>query len=196
MDEPQPLQPYLVADEVVDWQHPAIREQANKLAQCANNKIELAERCFLFVRDAIPHSFDISAEAVTCSASSVLNAGHGICYAKSHLLAALLRANGIPAGFCYQRLADDDLDFCLHGFNAIHLPQYGWYRVDARGNKPEVDAQFIPPREQLAFSHSAPGECDYGINLATPLKSVVQALRSAPAIEQLRTTLPRRIDMA
>lgn len=31
--------------------------------------------------------------------------GSGICYAKSHLLAALLRANKIPAGFCYPRLS-------------------------------------------------------------------------------------------
>lgn len=196
MDDQQALQSYLVADEVVDWEHPAIREQAKKLARGAGDKIALVERCFHFVRDEIPHSFDINAEAVTCSASAVLHAGHGICYAKSHLLAALLRANGIPAGFCYQRLADDELDYCLHGFNAIHLPKYGWYRVDARGNKQEVDAQFVPPREQLAFSHDAAGECDYGVNLATPLASVVHALSTAPTIEQLRSTLPRRIDMA
>ncbi|WP_338430147.1 transglutaminase domain-containing protein [Synechococcus elongatus] len=31
----------------------------------------------------------------------------GYCYAKSHLLVALLRACSIPAGFCYQRLSFD-----------------------------------------------------------------------------------------
>jgi len=36
---------------------------------------------------------------VTCKASDVLIYGTGYCYAKSHLLAALLRANAIPAGF-------------------------------------------------------------------------------------------------
>lgn len=33
---------------------------------------------------------------------------HGICFAKSHLLAALLRCKSIPAGFCYQKLILDD----------------------------------------------------------------------------------------
>jgi len=41
-------------------------------------------------------------DVVTCSASEVLREGTGICFAKSHLLAALLRAVGIPAGLCYQ----------------------------------------------------------------------------------------------
>lgn len=41
---------------------------------------------------------------VTCSASDVLQHRSGICYAKSNLLAALLRKEGIPTRFCYQRL--------------------------------------------------------------------------------------------
>jgi len=195
MDEQQGLHNYLAANEVVDWQHPAIQEQADKLARGAHDTIALAERCFLFVRDAIPHSFDIRAEAVSCSASAVLQTGHGICYAKSHLLAALLRANGIPAGFSYQRLTDDELGYCLHGFNTIHLPQHGWSRVDARGNKPGVDAQFTPQHEQLAFSHSASGECDYGLNLAEPLPGVVRALKHAASVAELARTLPGNVHM-
>jgi transglutaminase-like putative cysteine protease len=35
--------------------------------------------------------------------------------------------------------------------NALYLPDYGWYRVDARGNKPGVAAEFCPPTEKLAF---------------------------------------------
>lgn len=186
---------YLAADAVIDWHHPAVSAQAEILAQGVDDKTALAERCFHFVRDAIPHSFDIRAEAVTCSASEVLQAGHGICYAKSHLLAALLRANGIPAGFSYQRLADEELGFCLHGFNTLLLPQYGWYRVDARGNKPGVDAQFTPPQEQLAFSHSGSGECDYGLNLAQPLTGVVQSLRRAASVAELASILPGSVPM-
>ena len=50
-----------------------------------------------------------------------------ICYAKSHLLAGLLRANGIPAAFVYQRLRlnDDGPLFCLHGLNGAYLPDIG-----------------------------------------------------------------------
>jgi transglutaminase-like putative cysteine protease len=176
-----PLADYLIEDEIINWRHPAVREQAGQLAQGAEDKVELSRRCFTFVRDRIAHSMDIGAEAVTCSASEVLLNGHGICYAKSHLLAALLRANGIPSGFSYQRLSDENGGYCLHGFNSLYLPSHGWYRVDARGNKAGVDAQFIPPHEQLAFSHSAPGECDYGLNLAAPLPCVVRVLQCSEA---------------
>lgn len=64
----------------------------------------------------------------------------GFCYAKSHLLAALLRANGIAAGLCYQRLSVNGggTPYCLHGLNAVFLKDFGWYRVDARGNKPGI----------------------------------------------------------
>jgi len=67
----------------------------------------------------------------------VLKYKTGYCYAKSHLLAALLRANNIPAGLCYQRLTieNDMLPYCLPALNAVYLPKYGWYRIDARGNK-------------------------------------------------------------
>ena len=88
--------------------------------------------------------------------------------------AALLRANGIPAGLCYQRLSIDGTGppFCLHGLNAVHLDQHGWVRCDARGNKPGVDAFFDPPAERLAFATNIRGERD--------LPEVVLALRPAP----------------
>ncbi|MBL0716467.1 MAG: transglutaminase family protein [Desulfosarcina sp.] len=74
--------------------------------------------------------------------------GTGYCYSKSHLLAALLRANDIPAGLCYQRLtvSDNKPPFCIHGLNAVYLEQHGWYRLDARGNKSGVTAEFCPPK--------------------------------------------------
>src|SRR5437867_9797512 len=95
-----------------------------------------------------------------CAASEVLRARTGFCYAKSHLLVALLRANGVPAGLCYQRLALDETGsaFCLHGLAAVWLPAVGWYRIDPRGNKPGVDAQLAPPVERLAFAARLPGE--------------------------------------
>ena len=67
-----------------------------------------------------------------------------------------LRANNIPAGLCYQRLRRDaSPGFSLHGLSAAFLPKYGWYRLDPRGNKPGIDAQFAPPHEQLAWSADA-----------------------------------------
>ena len=107
-------------------------------------------------RDEIQHCMDFRRLEVTCRASEVLEAGTGFCYAKSHLLAALLRANSIPAGFCYQRLSIDGVwpPFSLHGFNAVWLPDFGWYRIDARGNKLEVVGRVHAARRTARFPHT------------------------------------------
>lgn len=186
---------YLAATAIIDAHHPLVSSRAKALAKGVADKVELARRCYEFVRDEIPHSFDINAGPVSCTASEVLQNGHGICYAQSHLLAALLRANGIPAGFDYQRLYDEEMHYCLHGFNSIYLDGFGWYRVDARGNTGDIDAQFCPPGERLAFPTELPGEIDYGVNLSEPSNCVVKALQEAESIERLRTSLPSSIRM-
>jgi transglutaminase-like putative cysteine protease len=178
--------------DVVDWQHPAVLARARSLAGGLSDQSATAKRCFEWVRDEIKHSRDFRMLPVTCSASEVLQEGSGYCYAKSHLLAALLRANGIPAGFCYQRLSRDDngAPFSLHGLNAVHLPDFGWYRVDPRGNKAGVDAQFVPPIERLAFSINLPGEADLPEIWPDPLPVVVEALRAHTSADALFEALP------
>lgn len=123
----QHIQPCLTESEYIDWKHPQVWQQARHLATGATGDEEIARRCFEFVRDAIKHSWDYRMNPVTCKASDVLLHGTGYCYAKSHLLAALLRANGIPAGLCYQRLSvgTEGPPYCLHGLNAVHLHGHG-----------------------------------------------------------------------
>lgn len=184
---------YLVSSDVIDWRNPAVLARAQALAARApGDVIETARRCFEHVRDEIRHSWDHRTGPLTCAASSVLEHGTGFCYAKSHLLAALLRANGIPAGLCYQRLSvsDSGPPFCLHGLVAVQLPGHGWYRVDARGNKPGVDAQFTPPVERLAFAARGSEERDWRDVLAEPLPAVVDALRAHATIHELAQHLP------
>src|ERR1700683_1648889 len=141
------LEPFLRSTEIVDWSHPAVHAKAQELSGGPANALETTRRCCEWVRDEIRHSSDFRRNPVTCSASEALLAGTGYCYAKSHLLAALLRANYVPAGFCYQRLSIDDTGapYSLHGLNAVHFSEFGWYRVDARGHKPGVDDPFPPP---------------------------------------------------
>jgi transglutaminase-like putative cysteine protease len=169
-----------------------VRSKALKLASGASGDLEIARRCFEWVRDNIQHSSDYKRNPVTCAASEVLANSTGYCYAKSHLLAALLRANVIPAGFCYQRLSIDDKGppYSLHGFNAIYLPEFGWYRVDCRGNKPGVDAQFCPPEERLAFRLNFPVERNFREILPEPLPIVVSALRKYCKWDELYGNLP------
>ena len=186
------MEQFLKAAEVIDWCHPDVLSKAKELSSGLSRPQDIARRCFEWVRDEIQHSSDFKRNPVTCCASEVLSAKTGYCYAKSHLLAALLRANGIPAGFCYQRLSIDDQGppFSLHGLNAVYLPEIGWYRVDSRGNKTGVDAQFTPPVERLAFRLVFPEEKSFPEILADPLPIVVAALRAFRTWDELYKNLP------
>lgn len=188
---PSVIEEYLKSTKVIDWQHPDILSKADELAAGKENLTAVAQSCFEWVRDKIKHIDDYNIQTVSCSATEVLRSGAGICYAKSHLLAALLRANSIPAGFCYQRLSldDDGLSFCLHGLNAVYLGEYGWYRIDPRGNKEGVNAQFTPPQEQLAFTVQIEGEANLPEIWPEPLGIIIEALRRYK-IDQLWNNLP------
>ena len=183
---------YLASSTYIDSEHPAVRAKAAELAAGAVGDAAIAARCFSFVRDEIAHSWDYRRNPVTCRASDVLQHGTGYCYAKSHLLAALLRANGIPAGLCYQRLAVGEVGppFCLHGLNAVYLQEFGWYRIDARGNKPGVAAAFAPPQEQLAFPVLAPEERDLPEIWAEPLPQVIASLTGHATVQDVAAHLP------
>ena len=187
------IEEYLKATEIIDWQHPEILSKAKELAAGRENLTDVARSCFEWVRDEIKHIGDYNIQTVACSASEVLRAGSGICYAKSHLLAALLRANSIPTGFCYQRLSrdiDGGMSFCLHGLNAVYLEEYGWYRIDPRGNKEGVNAQFTPPQEQLAFTVQIEGEANLPEIWPEPLSIIVERLRRYKIKDQLWNNLP------
>jgi transglutaminase-like putative cysteine protease len=186
------MEKYLKVSEIIDWQHPEIMERAKQIAHAFETPMAISKACFEWVRDEICHSYDYQMNPVTCRASDVLQYKTGYCFAKSHLLAALLRANQIPAGFCYQRLSVNDkgVPYSLHGFNAIYLPEIGWYRVDARGNKEGVDAQFMPPQEQLAFKIHLPEEADFPVIVDEPLQIIVEALQSRSTWDEMLCHLP------
>ena len=186
------MQAFLQSSRYIDFESALVAEKAAELAAGVQSENELAERCFEFVRDQIRHSWDFKQNPVTIKASEVLKHGTGYCYAKSHLLAALLRANAIPAGLCYQRLSfgDSGAPYCLHGLNAVYLKTHGWYRIDARGNKPGVTAGFSPPREVLAFSIRESQERDLPEIWSEPLPVVISAMEAFPDVAQLAQNLP------
>jgi transglutaminase-like putative cysteine protease len=186
------MKKYLSSSKYIDCEHPHITALASELSNGINDEIEIAKKCFEWVRDEIKHSVDYKMNPVTCKASDVLKYKTGYCYAKSHLLAALLRANNIPAGLCYQRLilAEEDGPYCLHGLNAVYLKKYGWYRIDARGNKKGIDAQFCPPVERLAFSTFGNYEADLPEIWSEPLRVIIEALTNYNDYAVLYENLP------
>jgi len=194
--ESDDLNDYLVSDAIIDWQTPAVRQKALELAWPLSDEVAKARCLYEWVRDAISHSTDAGLDIVTCTASDVLRQGTGICFAKSHLLAALLRAVNIPAGFCYQVLRRNppvDNEPVLHGFNAIYLASLDrWIRVDARGNTNGINAQFGIKKEQLAFAMDpSADEFIYQTIFAAPVDSVVDRLKMYQSRTELWLDLPQ-----
>ena len=182
---------FLESTKYIDWKNLSVLQQARVLSEGVSNPEEITRKCFEFVRDEIKHSSDYKLNPVTLKASDVLKHGTGYCYAKAHLLAALLRANEVPAGLCYQRLTiTDEPPFCIHGLNAVYLVNYGWYRIDARGNKQGVTAEFCPPVENLAFPIVAQGEADLPEIWAEPLPVVVNVLENGKTFQEVADNLP------
>ncbi|MEX0168882.1 transglutaminase-like domain-containing protein [Streptomyces sp. LMG1-1-1.1] len=187
---------YLAASESVDHDHPLVRSVAARISGDHPDAYGYAEAAFTFVRDTIPHSADSGDLRVTWRASDVLEQRTGICYAKSIAYAALLRARGIPAALCYQRLVEDDGSApAVHGLVAVLLPgEDAWARQDARGNKPGVDARFSLGEERLAWTvRPELGEVDYPELHPEPHPAVLDVLKAAEDRPHLWRTLPTKL---
>tara|TARA_B110001454_G_scaffold56618_1_gene55372 strand:- start:6079 stop:6672 length:594 start_codon:yes stop_codon:yes gene_type:complete len=186
------MKQYLEKSEFINWDCPEILELALTLKGNLGSDVEVAKACFEYVRDSIRHTYDFQIDIITCKASDVLNHKTGYCYSQSHLLAALLRANGIPAGLCYQRLSlsGDGAPYCLHGLNAVYLNDFGWYRIDPRGNKERVEAKFTPPVEHLAFGREGRLETDIQGIWPEPLPVIVNTLQKYNTCMAVYENLP------
>lgn len=186
------LEKYLKQSEYIDYSDLAIQTLAKQLASGCDDEEEIAKNCFLYVRDEIRHVGDYKLDIKSVRASEVLKNKAGWCYAKALLLAALLRVNGVPTALCYQRLSCGEYEtgiYCLHGLNAIYLKKHGWYRVDSRGNKKGVDAQFTPPIEKLAFEK---GENEYDVEglFDKPLDVIIEKLEKNDTYEKMKSDFP------
>lgn len=190
---------YLSFSHYINGDELSIQRKATQLKNCSENEIELVKNTYHFVRDEIKHSWDAQDKRVTVTATDVLKEKVGICWAKANLLTALLRANNIPTGICYQRLAlgdTPDSGYCIHALNAVYIKTIDkWIRLDARGNKVGVNAEFSLDREQLAFEiRTEYDEIDYKTVYAEPLKITMDVLEnSTDALYMYLHSLPERI---
>ncbi|MBR4825895.1 MAG: transglutaminase domain-containing protein [Spirochaetaceae bacterium] len=186
---------YLEKSEIIDFDDAEICALADKLWAASANEADFIKRAYEFVRDNISHSADACKDEITIKASDVLKKKHGICFAKSHLLAAILRCKNVPCGFCYQKLLLDDETapvLILHGLNAVWLSEHKkWVRLDARGNKPGVNAQFSTEKEQLAFPvRTQKGETDFCEVFPAPDVEVIVRMRCNKTRAALWSDLP------
>lgn len=148
------MERFLCSSHYVDFPAENIQACIRDLFPKGMEPVEKIRTAYHFVRDDITHAFDAHAKVVPVTASEVLYHRTGICHAKANLMAALLRSQGIPTGFCFQRITymaeDESYGYCTHAFSAVYLDGR-WLRLDARGNKPGIDARFSLGEPVLAY---------------------------------------------
>ena len=186
------MEEYLMETPSIDYMNPLIQDNVQELINQSEDDLDYIKRCYLFVRDEISHSWDIKADVVSRTASDVLKNKTGICWTKSCLLAAFLRANQTPSGISYQLLtrADDDSEgHMIHALNTVYLKDLNkWIRLDARGNKETVNARFSLDEECLAYSvRSEFGEIDYQDNHADLDERLVNILMQSEKVLEITT---------
>ncbi|WP_405290749.1 transglutaminase family protein [Methanobrevibacter sp.] len=186
------MEEYLIETPSIDYMNFHIQEMVQELKNQSDDNLDYIKRCYIFVRDEILHSWDIKIEVVSRTASDVLKNKTGICWTKSCLLAALLRANQIPSGISYQLLtrADDDSEgYMIHALNTVYLKDFNkWIRLDARGNKENINAYFSLDEEHLAYTvRSEMGEIDYHDNHADLDDRLVNILMESESIKEITT---------
>lgn len=191
--ETNDLNKYLNSSDFIDYEDIDIQKTAVILSKDIKGEIKVIKTVYEFVRDDISHSMDIDSEFITVKASDVLKYKQGLCFAKSHLLAAILRFLKIPTGFCYQKLEFEE-GFGLHGLNAVFIRVLDkWIRLDSRGNKRGIDAQFSLDKEILAYTpRPENGEIDYPIIYPLPNRRVLEILKESEnltkAVEKVNET--------
>ena len=104
----------------------------------------------------------------------------------------LLRVNKIPSGISYQLLtrADDDSEgHMIHALNTVYIKDLNrWVRLDARGNKENIDACFSLDEEKLAYPiRSEFGEIDYMDDYADLDERLVDILMKSEHILEITT---------
>ena len=187
------MEKYLCETEYIDYGNPLVKEKVNELRDEFMNSIDYINRAYLYVRDEITHTWDAKEIIVSKKASDVLRNKTGICWTKSCLLAALLRANGIPAGISYQKLTradeDDSEGYIIHALNTVYISELNrWICLDARGNKEKVHAEFSIDQERLAFIvRPELGEIDYKDNHPDLDKRLCMILEESNNILQIHT---------
>ncbi|NLP00398.1 MAG: transglutaminase domain-containing protein [Clostridiaceae bacterium] len=200
MPDPNPdksdISDYLESSDVLDFDHPLVSQTAQQLTYGLKDNLSKAREIYEFTRDHIFHSVDIDATSVTKTASEVLDKGHGICFAKAHLLAALMRASGIPTGFCYQIRYYEDLERLIaHGFNGVYIQELDkWVRIDACFQVDVDDWGFDPFKESTIKSvREEIGESDDFTIYHTPSKKILKVLSAANTVEELMHLIPSEI---
>jgi len=100
------LSAYLAADEVIDHDHPYVREVAGRLAKEAEDSYAYARLAFEFVRDTVPITQPVPANAVF----AILEPEHAARLREDFFFYTWDEATGEVRWMCSWDTTEDDVD--------------------------------------------------------------------------------------
>lgn len=133
---------FLGATDVIDSDGATIRSLADEVAGDAVDEPSCVKAIFDWVRDEIRYDMGpVLVDRRDWTASVTVQRGYGFCQQKAVLLAALLRARGIPAGIGIESLLDHKIpphfadymgsqEIPVHGYTTVFVDGL-WQRIDA-----------------------------------------------------------------
>lgn len=176
------IQDYLNPCKYIDSDDSFIQEKAADLAAVSSGKSELIENTYHFVQNQIIHSYFTADKKITLTASEALREGSGICFSKANLLAALLRANDIPTGICYQRfnfLDGGEQKYSIHALNAVYLGGIiKWIRLDTRSTQLTVNNEVALDKMMFNLSTRDETDIDFDQIYCEPAPMIMEKLEA------------------
>lgn len=201
------LSQYLMPTYYIDCDSPSVSRVAKNIARAHPH--DMARALFNFVRDEIPYNpYSPFYRAEHYRASEVLERGEGFCVQKAVLLAALARANGIPARLVFADIRNHLVPpklynmmktdfFAFHGYNELHVDGR-WIKVT-----PTFDVgmckrlglkvvEFDGHTQAIFHSHDLNGRLhieyvnDHGVFADLPLQTILNGFRRAYPEDMIR----------
>lgn len=125
---------------LADYDHPLVRETAERLTEDEVTVRGKLKELFLYVRDNIRFGFPEDGDFV--KASDTIQQGFGQCNTKATLLLALCRAAGIPARIHFSLISKEIQKGFFTGLAYWLMPSrisHSWIEVEVDGNWRHID---------------------------------------------------------
>lgn len=127
--------PFLVPNEIVQYTPQSqVVQFSYTLTENASTDLEVVQQVYYWVENNITYDID-KANTLTSSTGyvpdpdAILASKTGICYDYAAVVAAMLRANGIPCQLIMGNVQAGENGTVYHAWNMIYLKEKGWIAV-------------------------------------------------------------------
>ena len=123
--------PFLLPSQIVSYDRDTgALSEALTLTESAQSDLDKVTEVFDYIAKHVKYDYDKAATVQSGYLPDVdetLSSGKGICYDFAALLAAMLRANGIPAKLVMGYVEPGDL---YHAWNMVYITDVGWVHTE------------------------------------------------------------------